>query len=535
MEKDNSSSAYQALCNLAIKQSYITFDDILSVAEQMSLSIDVVDWLTDSLITHGYLVLDEKPDSVVDEADSDDYEDFAQIDYNIIFNKIIKLDPSLKSFIEEVSKIKPSQRGEMDRLKYLAVEGNTYARERMIEMHIRAALRIALQRAEQYDLDISETISDALFGLTLAIDKYDPDTNDKFSGYSFFWILQTLGRNHPTKRPLVYYPVHKKEEFIKCYPFLKEEGCSDCPRLASCMRVKEKVADYLNVQYSTAIDDIILQATPIETLQSEMFNLDTLSAFNNEPGYLTIKSPDEVMSSEGLSDSIRHVLSMLTERERKVIQLRFGFIDGKQRTLEEAGKEFGVTRERIRQIEAKALRKLKHPTKSKYLKDYVKQFVVATHSTDTNNTTTETKGIKEPVYTLTEENEPEEKIVSVDTLLPKKEFMHFYSVDEDEEEYSEINQDGATVENKEVDKNEEEVTIKKWSAKEHANIEVQISCEDALSKIISLLNSYPDGLKARSIAGLLRMNKKDVNRILYSNTTLFVAKDYIWKNRRKKQ
>ena len=148
MGKGNSSSAYQALCNCAAKQSYITFDDILSVAEEMSLSIDVVDWLTDALITNGYLVLDEKPETVESNGESEEYEDFAQIDYDLIFQRIIELNPSLRSFIEEVSKIKPSQRGEMDRLKYLAEEGNTYARERMIEMHIRAALRLALQRAE---------------------------------------------------------------------------------------------------------------------------------------------------------------------------------------------------------------------------------------------------------------------------------------------------------------------------------------------------------------------------------------------------
>ena len=522
MGKGNSSSAYQALCNCAAKQSYITFDDILSVAEEMSLSIDVVDWLTDALITNGYLVLDEKPETVESNGESEEYEDFAQIDYDLIFQRIIELNPSLRSFIEEVSKIKPSQRGEMDRLKYLAEEGNTYARERMIEMHIRAALRLALQRAEQYDLDIEETISDALLGLTTAIDKYDPDENDKFSGYSYFWMLQIMGRNHPTKRPLVYYPVHKKDEYIKCYPFLKAEGCSDCSKLANCKHVKDKVADYLNVQYSTAIDDIILQATPFETLQPEMFNLDTMSAFDNEPGYLVEKSPEENLNSNALTTTIFEVLKQLTVRERKVIEYRFGLLDGQSRTLEEVGVLFGVTRERVRQIEAKALRKLKHPTKSAKLKDHLYDVAPTSENKQSDFNPGERKEKKDSFLAKDSNAQNIKEEIKTPTLNELK--SHFYSVDDTDDDYDVSDEMPIA----------EEVVVKKWSTREHQNIEVSISRDEALDKIVVLLRSYPAGLKAKTIAGILRMNKKDVNRILYSNMDRFVVnKDYIWKNKKR--
>ncbi len=216
--------ALASLIQLSQSKGYLLFDDILNCTENFDLSIQDVNWLSNEIVIRGTIVYDEKPVSNITD-DPDEYDDYAQTDYEAIFNKVIELSPSLEPFIEEVRQIVPPQFKEISKLKYQVVEGNQYARNRLIEMHIRVAVRIALQRAEAYDLDIEETIGDACVGLISAVEKYDPDTSGPFSSYASAWIFQNVTREQATQRPLVYYPTHKKEQFFKMYPILKEYGC----------------------------------------------------------------------------------------------------------------------------------------------------------------------------------------------------------------------------------------------------------------------------------------------------------------------
>lgn len=364
--------AYNSLLQLAEQQGYITFDNIMDQADAFLLPIQDFDWLSNSLIGKGILVYDEAPeDLALDTNDDDDYYDYAQIDYAKVYQRIIQLNPALEHLVRTVEKILPPQNRETNKLKYQVVDGNTFARNRLIEMHLRMALRVALQRAEAYDLDIEEVISSAFIGLVIAVDKFNPDVNGPFSQYASWWILQNISREQETKRPLVYYPVHRKEGYFTMYPALKKHGCIDCDNILKCEKVRSIIMKRLDCSDEVAVD-IINQMLPLEYIDD----------FANEQDFgenLTKIFIDGVVSEEieyekifnnMCAEEIKKALETLKPREQETIKLRFGLGGDEPLTLEEVGNIFGVTRERVRQIEAKAIRKLRHPSRSKKLKEY---------------------------------------------------------------------------------------------------------------------------------------------------------------------
>ena len=188
MGRDNRQEALTYLLDQAEKQGYVTFDDIMDCADANSLPIKDFDWLTSVITTRGILVYDEAPASrTVSDQNDDDFDDYAQSDYEAVYDRIIELEPSLEDFVTAVRNIVPPQWREFSTLKYQVLEGNQHARDRMIEMHLRIALRIALQRTETYDMDIVDAVGEACVGLITAVYKYDPDTNGPFGSYAAMW------------------------------------------------------------------------------------------------------------------------------------------------------------------------------------------------------------------------------------------------------------------------------------------------------------------------------------------------------------
>lgn len=390
--KNGIESALANLIQLSSEKGFLVFDDIYDVADKWNLSIRDIDYLSSSIATRGILVYDEAP--VTDAAGSvfeDDYDDYAQRDYESVFNRVIELNPGLEDFINNVRAIVPPQAREMEQLKYQVQEGNLYARERVIQMHLRFAVRIALQRAETYDCEISDTIQDACVGLVMAVDRYDPDSSGPFGSYASLWILQNVSRTQTTQRPLVYYPVHKKEDYFTIYPFLKENGYLDLDIWTS-KGIRKTIQERIDCN-SEHIEDIIKQSMPVESFD-ELIDLflesiekeeayedmygkdiessaqfDALKGINLAIFYALDNVCDEIEYSE-LKRELKTVMETLTDREQKVLKERYGF-GGYEKTLEEVGQTFGVTRERIRQIEQKALRKLRHPSRSRKLKDFL--------------------------------------------------------------------------------------------------------------------------------------------------------------------
>lgn len=374
-------AAYSELQELAERQGYVTFDDIMDCADQFSLPIQDFDWLSSSITTYGVIVYADAPTKDAQTAD-EEYDDFSQSDYEKTYKRIIELDPSLKPFVDSVRKIIPPQKHEIRQLKYQIAEGNRFARSRMIEMYLRLALRVALQRAETYDMDIEDAVGLACIGLVTAVDKYDPDTSGAFASYASLWIIQNISRMQTTQRPFVYYPVHKKEGYFAMYPVLKKYGCIVCPELSRCEKAREMVMKQLSCDDRTALD-IITQMIPdksLETLEIDLYadKSQLLSVYSYPEEYYAALSQNTVLQEDEAlrpvwekerTSVVKDILDTLRPREAEVLRERYGF-NGREKTLEEVGKKYNLTRERIRQIENKAMRKLRHPARSEKFKEF---------------------------------------------------------------------------------------------------------------------------------------------------------------------
>ena len=371
MERSNRQEALLQLLDLAAAKGYVTFDDVLNTSEQFSLSIQDFNWLSENVASRNVIIYESEPEPV--KADDEDVDDYAQSDYEQTFQEVIAAAPNLAPLIEEIRNIKPPQWGEVNRLKHQAKEGNEHARQRMIEMYMRIAIRIAWQRAKDYDADLEATIGDAFVGLIVAVDKYDPDHSGPFISYASMWIYQNITREQRTQNTNLYYPVHRKELYYACYPLLKRRGCTECELLSECPKAREMVRNKTDGN-DEQVEDVItasLPALPLHRVAKEIRRSEYIYESTGErvsslgerslweTGDEVIDEVHRALMTEYLNDS----LDTLTPRQEHVLRARYGLKDGIEHTLEEVGQMYGLTRERIRQIEAKSLRKLQNQYK----------------------------------------------------------------------------------------------------------------------------------------------------------------------------
>ena len=271
----------------------------------------------------------------------------------------------LKIYLKEIGRIPLLTAEEELELGRQIAEGDTEARRKMEEANLRLVVAVAKHYAGK-GMQFMDLIQEGNMGLVKAVEKFDYTKGFKFSTYATWWIRQAITRAIADQARTIRIPVHMVETINKLTR-IQRQLVQDLGRDPLPEEIAEKMenitADKVREIQKIALDPVSLE-TPIGEEDDSH-----LGDFIEDKETL---SPDDYTNNQLLKDEINSILQGLTEREEKVLRLRFGLEDGRTRTLEEVGKEFNVTRERIRQIEAKAIRKLKKPNRAKRLKDFIK-------------------------------------------------------------------------------------------------------------------------------------------------------------------
>ena len=311
---------------------------------------------------------DEELDSDIDETRDEERsieEEISHLEQSFANSSHAKINDPVKMYLKEIGQIPLLDPKEEPIMAKRIQEGDEEAKQQLISSNLRLVVSIAKKYVGRGMLFL-DLIQEGNCGLIKAVEKFDYTKGFKFSTYATWWIRQSITRAIADQARTIRIPVHMVETINKLTR-IQRQLVQDLGRDPLPEEIAEKMenvsADKVREIQKIALDPVSLE-TPIGEEDDSH-----LGDFIEDKETL---SPDDYTNNQLLKDEINNVLQGLTEREEKVLRLRFGLMDGRTRTLEEVGKEFNVTRERIRQIEAKALRKLKHPNRSKRLKDFVK-------------------------------------------------------------------------------------------------------------------------------------------------------------------
>lgn len=351
----------------------LSMKDVQDQLEQIDLDADQIEEVYSLITEKGIVLFNEKEDpddsEIVEFGDSEDAS-FAEKSKNSsakefeeIMSKGITVDDPVRMYLKEIGKVPLLTADEEIELAKRMEEGDKEAKNKLCEANLRLVVSIAKRYVGRGMLFL-DLIQEGNLGLIKAVDKFDYKKGYKFSTYATWWIRQAITRSIADQARTIRIPVHMVETINKLIrvsrQLLQELDREPTPEeIAEKMDISvEKVREILKI----AQEPVSLE-TPIG--EEEDSHLGDFIPDDDVP------APSDAAAFSMLKEQLVEVLDTLTERERKVLKLRFGLEDGRARTLEEVGKQFDVTRERIRQIEAKALRKLRHPSRSKKLKDYL--------------------------------------------------------------------------------------------------------------------------------------------------------------------
>ena len=354
------------------KKGVISGEELMNFFKEDQLSPEQLDYVYEFLDSHKIDILntDENDDSAPEffMKDDDLEEEETEEDLEqLTIPEGIAIDDPVRMYLKEIGKI-PLLTVEMEQeLARRIIEGTeaeaNESKKRLAEANLRLVVSIA-KRYVGRGMQFLDLIQEGNLGLLKAVDKFDYTRGFKFSTYATWWIRQSITRSIADQARTIRIPVHMVETINRLVrtqrQMLQELGREPTP---------EELAERLDTPVSRVRDIMQISQEPVsfETPIGEEEDSHLGDFIQDDSSQVPVDAAAERL----LHEQLMNVINQLSDREQKVLKLRFGLVDGKPRTLEEVGKEFNVTRERIRQIEAKALRKLRHPSRSKQLKDYL--------------------------------------------------------------------------------------------------------------------------------------------------------------------
>lgn len=354
-------TAKQELAKKAKKDGHIDQREIFSAIPDTADNVDILDQLYTEL-ADANIEITNTADPHGEGWSSDDSEEVI-VDDKTYLDDIS--DDSVRLYLREIGKIPLLSAEEELALAKQVVAGDKNAKDKMAEANMRLVVSIA-KRYVGRGLDLLDLIQEGNTGLLRAVEKFDPDKGFKFSTYATWWIRQAITRAIADQARTIRIPVHMVETINKL--------------LRTQRRLTQELnREPTNEEIAKAMEIEVEKVEHIMKIKQDISSLDASVRDDEEDSVLadfiededTI-SPEESATGQLLKEHVKEMLSALTEREQKILKLRFGLEDGKNHTLEEVGQEFSVTRERIRQIEAKALAKLRKHKDARKLHDYIK-------------------------------------------------------------------------------------------------------------------------------------------------------------------
>lgn len=345
------------------RKGILSYREIMDSLERVDLTSEQIDEVYEVLATHGIEILPDTSEEINDEAESFQPEHEEEVELDLTIPEGIALDDPVRMYLKEIGRVPLLSASEEIDLARRVESGDETAKRRLAEANLRLVVSIAKRYVGRGMLFL-DLIQEGNLGLIKAVEKFDYRKGYKFSTYATWWIRQAITRAIADQARTIRIPVHMVETINKLIRVSRQllQSLGREPSAEEIAEEMEMSPERVREIIKIAQEPVSLE-TPIG--EEEDSHLGDFIEDQDAP------APAEAASFRLLKEQLEDVLNTLTPREEKVLRLRFGLDDGRARTLEEVGQIFNVTRERIRQIEAKALRKLRHPSRSKKLKDFL--------------------------------------------------------------------------------------------------------------------------------------------------------------------